>query len=149
MSADAQAFALADGVELRPVVLADDFPEGIFFVARLFDMLFAAAVGFRLETDVAVVDGRSQVRQFLIRQLFRGFAIQFLITQIAGILSIIRIIHLDDIPLHAFELLLQKSGQVHLSDETDALGVLFVRRGQVRLVGDAPHFRLLQVPDGE
>ena len=50
--ADVQSLALAYGVELRPVVTADNLSIGILLVARLLDVLLSAAVGLGLKTDV-------------------------------------------------------------------------------------------------
>ena len=47
-----QSFALADGVELGPVMFPDYFSERIILVSGLFDVLPAAAVGLSFEIDI-------------------------------------------------------------------------------------------------
>ena len=72
-----------------------------------------------------------------------------LLPLVQGIIGIPGVVDFDDVAFHGTELLLQESGEVHLAHEADALGVLLFRRREVRLLGDAPHFRLGDVPDGE
>ena len=46
---DIKAFALADGIELGPVMLAYDLPERILFITGLLDVLAPASVCLSLE----------------------------------------------------------------------------------------------------
>ena len=49
MASDIQAFALPYSIELRSIMLPDDFPVWIFLIACLYYMFFAASVFIRLE----------------------------------------------------------------------------------------------------
>ncbi len=57
VTADVEAFALADGVELRSVMLANYFAPGIVLVAGLLDVFLAAAIDFRLELYRRIING--------------------------------------------------------------------------------------------
>ena len=46
---DVEAFPLADGVELRSVMLANDLAPWVVLVVGLLDVFLAAAIDFRLE----------------------------------------------------------------------------------------------------
>ena len=58
-------------------------------------------------------------------------------------------LELDNLALLLAEVAAQEVVVVDLAEETDALRVLAVGRGQLRLVGDAPHVGLHHVADGE
>ena len=57
VAADAEALALADGIELRPFVRADDGAVGIGLQAGFLDVLLSATIGLVLEADVIVQRG--------------------------------------------------------------------------------------------
>lgn len=51
----------------------------------------------------------------------------------------------DDVAALDLKLLLQEIGQSDFADETQALGIFFVRRGQSEFMGQLAHFWLLQL----
>ena len=119
-SSDAEALALADGVEMGAVVFAD---------------LLAVAHG--------VVPRFGQCRQLFVRGFGTvgrsGFPAEFR----PGGEYFVHIAPLGG------EFLLEKGRQVDLADEADALRILAFGRGEMLLGGDAPYFGFQQIPDGE
>ena len=55
----------------------------------------------------------------------------------------------DDVAALDLKLLLQEIGQSDFADETQALGIFFVRRGQSEFMGQLAHFGLLQFSNGK
>ena len=66
--ADVETFALSDGVELRPVVLAYYLAPWIILVAGLLDMFFAAAIDFRLELYCRIINRFRQPNPIFVAQ---------------------------------------------------------------------------------
>ena len=56
VASDVQPLALPDSVKLRPVVCPDNLCERVLLPPRLLHMLFPAAVDFRLEMNVRIVN---------------------------------------------------------------------------------------------
>ena len=67
MTAHTEALALADRVELRPFVQADDGAVGMGLEAGFLDMFLAAAVGLVLEMDF-VMEGRGEPQELFVRE---------------------------------------------------------------------------------
>ena len=68
VAADVEAFTLADGVELRPVVLANNFAPWVVLVAGLLDVFLAAAIDFRLELYRRIINGFRQLYPIFVAQ---------------------------------------------------------------------------------
>ena len=71
MAANAQAFALANGIELSALVPAHDAAAGVLLVAGFLNVMLAAAVGFRLKGNL-IRDGQRQVVQLCICERSHG-----------------------------------------------------------------------------
>ena len=65
------------------------------------------------------------------------------------VIGIICIKNLHNVSFHGSQFLLQECGKVHLTHKADTLGVLFLSRWKIGLLGYAPYLRLHYVPDGE
>ena len=93
MSAYRQTLALTDGKELGPFVLSRHAGVGMGLVPGLFDVLFARAVGFGLEMQVAVVQSCSEGLEL-------GVAVRLTLFEYAlleAVQSIVGIVVLEDL----------------------------------------------------
>ena len=93
VASDVQPLALPDSVKLRSVVCPDNLCERVLLPPRLLHMLFPAAVDFRLEMNVRIVNALRDYFPILIAERLKFAQIPRAYIRLAGISALRRRSH--------------------------------------------------------